>query len=168
MRHAREWNVVWRRGSDMELLALSIGIGLVVSLTFAEFFGLAAGGMIVPGYFALSLVKPVDVIVTVGIAVATFAIVRLLSTVVIIYGKRRTVIMILIGYLLTMIMLNLFPALILPAVTMDMKVIGYIIPGLIAIWFDRQGIIETLSTLTIASVVVRLTIILIMGEELAR
>ncbi|MEZ5302915.1 MAG: poly-gamma-glutamate biosynthesis protein PgsC/CapC [Verrucomicrobiales bacterium] len=37
-----------------------------------------------------------------------------------------------------------------------MVVIGYIIPGLIALWLDRQGIVETLSTLAAASVVVRI------------
>jgi hypothetical protein len=46
-------------------------------------------------------------------------------------------------------------------------VIGYIIPGLVAIWMDRQGPIETLSALTTAAVVVRLILILIFGVSLS-
>lgn len=38
--------------------------------------------------------------------------------------------------------------------------------GLIAIWFDRQGILETLTTLIAASVVVRVIIILIFGNAI--
>jgi hypothetical protein len=47
----------------------------------------------------------------------------------------------------------------------DYEVIGYIIPGLIAIWIDRQGLVETLGILLTASTVVRLVLILI-GLEL--
>ena len=36
----------------MDLLPVSVGIGLAVSLLFSELFGLAAGGMVVPGYVA--------------------------------------------------------------------------------------------------------------------
>ena len=45
------------------------------------------------------------------------------------------------------------------------QVIGYIIPGLIAIWLDRQGVIETLAAMITASVVVRLILILVVGME---
>jgi hypothetical protein len=48
----------------------------------------------------------------------------------------------------------------------EFQVIGYIIPGLIAIWFDRQGWIETLCALTTAAVVIRLVLILIYGTSL--
>ena len=43
----------------IDILTASIGIGLVVSLMFSEMFGLAAGGMVVPGYIALYLNRPV-------------------------------------------------------------------------------------------------------------
>ncbi|MBI4224246.1 MAG: poly-gamma-glutamate biosynthesis protein PgsC, partial [Deltaproteobacteria bacterium] len=41
--------------------------------------------------------------------------------------------------------------------------IGFIIPGLIAIWLDRQGVVETLAALAIVSVMVRLILMLILG-----
>jgi gamma-polyglutamate biosynthesis protein CapC len=45
-----------------------------------------------------------------------------------------------------------------PAVAMA-AVVGFIIPGLIALWMDRTGPVLTLSPLIVASVVVRLVLI---------
>lgn len=149
------------------LLSLSIGIGLAVSLVFSELFGLAAGGMVVPGYIALALARPVDVVLTIATGLGTFAIVHSLSSIVIIYGKRRTVLMILIGYLLgSFVRAMLGDASPIMGAEEDYEVIGYIIPGLIGIWFDRQGVIETITALLSASVVVRLILILVVGQEL--
>ncbi len=151
------------------LLPVAIGVGLAVSLVFSEMFGLAAGGMVVPGYFAFYLNRPVAIVLTLGAAVATYFIVHLMSTFVIVYGKRRTVLMILVGYLVRMLM-DMAPygaiASLEAVTTGDVMVIGYIIPGLIAIWIDRQGLIETLSALMTASVVVRLILILFFDMEL--
>jgi poly-gamma-glutamate biosynthesis protein PgsC/CapC len=153
------------------LLTLSVGIGLAVSMLLTEFFGLAAGGMVVPGYVALYLHRPIDVLVTLGTGMATFLVVHALSTVAIIYGRRRTVMMILFGFLLG-IGIEHLPVRLLDAMASlgndpsgDVQVIGYIIPGLIGIWIDRQGIIETLSVLLTASVAVRL-ILIVLGVEL--
>jgi poly-gamma-glutamate biosynthesis protein PgsC/CapC len=154
----------------IDLLAVSIGIGLAVSLMFSEMFGLAAGGMVVPGYFALFLHRPLDILLTLAAALATYLVIHLLSTFIIIYGKRRTVLMILVGYLVRMAMdsasLGSLSSIGMIAEA-DSAVIGYIIPGLIAIWIDRQGMVETLSALLTASVAIRLILILIYGLELA-
>ena len=53
------------------LVQISIGLGLVVSLAFSEFLGLAAGGMVVPGYFALGLGDPARVAMTLVVALLT-------------------------------------------------------------------------------------------------
>ncbi len=150
----------------IELLPLSIGIGLVVSLLFSEIFGLAAGGMVVPGYVALHMARPTEVAVTLAAGLLTFAIVHLLSSVVIIYGKRRTVLMILVGYLIGVGFRAFAGQAAAHLGGVDFTVIGFIIPGLIAIWIDRQGFIETFSALLTASVVVRLVLILCVGAEL--
>lgn len=148
----------------IELLTLSVGIGLAIGLLFTEIFGIASGGMIVPGYIALSLTRPLDVVLTVGAGFLTFAIVHTLSSFVIVYGRRRTVLMILVGYLIG-IGVRWTTGTLAP-VENELQVIGFIIPGLIAIWIDRQGIIETLSALITASVVVRLILVLVVGTEL--
>jgi hypothetical protein len=56
----------------------------------------------------------------------------------------------------------------LGAIDVELQVIGFIIPGLIALWLERQGIVETLGALLTASVVVRLILILFIGSELMR
>ena len=147
----------------IELLPLSVGIGLAISLVFIEMFGFAAGGMIVPGYLALALDRPLDVALTVGAGFLTFAIVHTLSSFMIVYGRRRTVLMILTGYLVGVLVRHFAGTF---ADAGDLTVIGFIIPGLIAIWLDRQGIVETLAALVTASIMVRLILILVVGDEL--
>jgi poly-gamma-glutamate biosynthesis protein PgsC/CapC len=145
----------------IELLPLSVGVGLAVSLLFTELFGIASAGMVVPGYLALSLHNPGNLVATLAVALLTFAIVRVLGTFMIIYGRRRIALMILIGYMLGMLVQQWSGIWI-----QDFAVIGFIIPGLIAIWMDRQGMFETLASLAIVAVVVRLILILVVGVEL--
>ncbi|MGD9038300.1 MAG: poly-gamma-glutamate biosynthesis protein PgsC [Desulfobacteraceae bacterium] len=147
------------------LVSLSIGIGLVVSLTFSEMLGLTAGGMVVPGYVALYMDRPIIIILTLLVSYLTYFIVHSLSAVMIIYGRRRTVLMILVGFAMGAL-LRSFGTLPLPMTTVDLSIIGYIIPGLIAIWIDRQGLVESFSALLIASVIVRIILILITGGEM--
>lgn len=148
-----------------ELLTLSIGTGLVVSLAFSEMLGLTAGGMVVPGYVALYLNQPLVVALTFMMSYLTYFIVHSASSIMIIYGRRRTVLMILVGFALGA-MLRLFGSLETPNATIDLTVIGYIIPGLIAIWIDRQGVIESFSALIIAAIIVRIILILVTGGEI--
>jgi poly-gamma-glutamate biosynthesis protein PgsC/CapC len=169
---------------DLNLLSLSIGIGLVLSLLFSELFGLAAGGLVVPGYMALYLGRPVDVAATIVAALLTFFLVRITATFLIVYGRRRTALMILVGYAAGMLMNLAFEALFEATVyepatsaaalataaasapVLEAGVIGYIVPGLIAIWLDRQGVIPTLAALLTSAVIVRLILILVVPEEL--
>jgi poly-gamma-glutamate biosynthesis protein PgsC/CapC len=147
-----------------ELLPLSVGIGLAVSLLMTELFGIATGGLIVPGYFALSLTRPLHIVSTVVAALVTYVLVHSMSSILIIYGRRRTALMILVGYLIGFAA-RWTTAHAAPGAE-GLDVIGYVIPGLLALWLERQGIIETLSALVTASVIVRLVLILVAGKEL--
>ncbi|MFA4901560.1 MAG: poly-gamma-glutamate biosynthesis protein PgsC [Desulfobaccales bacterium] len=147
----------------IELLPVSIGIGLVVSIFLAEIFGLAGAGLVVPGYLALYLTQPVIVVTTLATGFAAFVLVRAIGSFVIVYGRRRTVLMILAGYLMGM----LARYFVHPGVTdLEFAVIGFIIPGLIAVWLDRQGVIEAICSLLTAAIIVRLILVLIFGEAL--
>jgi len=149
----------------MELLPVAIGIGLVLALLFSETFSVTPGGMVVPGYLALFLDRPVDVALTFGAALVTFAIIRGFSEVMILYGRRRTALAILVGYLVTMgIRFALTGQMV--AMTQAWSVIGFIIPGLIAIWLDRQGVIATVTASLLVAALVRLVLILTLGAEL--
>ena len=142
-----------------EVLALSIGVGLVVGLLFTEFFGISSGGLVVPGYIALFLDRPIDIIVTFLVAFLAFSIVRVMSLFLIVYGKRRTALMILVAYLLGKLLKE--NSSFFMNVDNSLSIIGFIIPGLIATWMDRQGTVQTIaSTLTIA-IIVKLIIIML-------
>ncbi|OHD72039.1 MAG: poly-gamma-glutamate biosynthesis protein PgsC [Spirochaetes bacterium RBG_16_49_21] len=147
------------------IVTISIGLGLCVSLLFSEFFGIAAGGMVVPGYIALYLNKPLVIAMTIIISMVTYVIVNTLGAFIIIYGRRRTVLMILLGFLLGWLvrLLDVIP--VGPQIV-ELNIVGYIIPGLIAIWIDRQGILETIAALLTSSTIVRLILILIYGREI--
>jgi poly-gamma-glutamate biosynthesis protein PgsC/CapC len=145
----------------IELLPLAVGIGLAVGMLFTELFGIATGGLIVPGYMALYLSRPYDILMTLLVGFATYGVVRVLSTFIILYGRRRTALMILVGYILGMIARDWHT---IP--TIDYDIIGFIIPGLIALWMDKQGVMQTLAALTVVSIVVRLILMLIVGTEM--
>lgn len=149
----------------MDLLSVSIGIGLVVSLLLSEALGVAGAGLVVPGYLALHLREPLSVAITIGAGVAAYVIVRGLGSLVIIFGRRRTVLMILVGYLMGMFVRYFFHEP-MGEGEAERAVIGFIVPGLIAIWLDRRGIIESLSALVTAAVAVRLILILLFGARL--
>lgn len=151
----------------MDPLTLSVGIGLVVGLLFVEYFGLSAGGMVVPGYIALNLSHPGTIVLTLATGLGTFAIVRALSTLLIIFGRRRIALTVLIAFLLGALIRMLFAGTLIPQKIEDTyTVIGFIIPGLIAISIDRQGILETFATLLTASAIVRLILIILIGPVL--
>ena len=175
----------------LNLLALAIGVGLLLTLLVTEAFGIAAGGLVVPGYMALKIMQPINFMLTILDALATFAIIRVLSSFAIIYGRRMVGITILTAYVIGALLElaigggvafqlapegaelvkgdsaadNLNQQLGAP-VFVELGVIGYIIPGLIALWFNRQGIMQTLSSLIITSVLVRLTLIVLAPDAM--
>ena len=137
-----------------------IGIGMVLSLFLTEPLGVTAGGIIVPGYIAMNLESPERLIITFGISIITFLIIKSLSQFIMVYGKRRLVLALLIGFLLgylTRSENNLVNSLI----ELDFAVIGNIIPGLIANWMDRQGVLRTICTVLITAGITKLFIMIV-------
>lgn len=151
-------------GPMNEVLILAIGFGLTYGLLFAEMFSLSAGGLVVPGYVAVFLHQPRKILVLVALSLAAWGMVRALSWFLMIYGKRRTALMILVGYLLSF-SLQQYPWPVVFGNWVSPDVIGYILPGLMANWFDRQGPGKTLCTLFIIAVLVRLSLIGFLGVD---
>jgi len=144
------------------MVEAAIGLGLVISLAFTEFFGLAAGGMVVPGYLALEIQYPGRVALTFLCALLTYWIVKGISRFALVYGRRRTAAMIIVGFVLRYSLEGTVVTY-FPVYSEAIAIIGYIVPGLIAVWIARQGILETLSTTVMAAVFVRLSLILLTG-----
>jgi gamma-polyglutamate biosynthesis protein CapC len=147
----------------------SIGLGLVVSLVFSEILGLAAGGLVVPGYIALYLDQPLRILGTLLASLVTYTSIKMLGRVILLYGRRTMVFSVLAGFLfgyLTRYILVFNDSLGLGVDTNVIQSIGYIIPGLIAYWMLRQGVVETLCTLIMASFIVRLALVVAHGGKL--
>ena len=144
------------------MIEIAIGIGMVLSLIFTETLGVTAGGIIVPGYIALYMDDPVKIIVTFLVSIIVFLIIKGLSNFMLIYGKRRLVLALLLGFIL-----GYLSKLYLSDTSelYDLSVIGNIIPGLIASWMDRQGIVRTISVILITSSIVAMILIIVSGGQ---
>lgn len=157
------------------LLTTAIGLGLTTNLLLSEIFGLAAGGVVVPGYLALFLNKPAALALTLSIALLSYLFVRTLGSYVVLYGRRRISLAILTGYVLSVSFAEFveptIQGIIGPADPTQLEatgagplaVIGFVIPGLIAVWFDRQGMVQTLVSMFIGAALVRLALIGLFG-----
>ena len=127
---------------------IAIGLGMVLSLLLSESLGVVAGGIIVPGYIALHLQDLPSVLLTFLISFITYIIICLLSKNLLIYGKRRLILSLLLAFLIGLIFRTF--------VQVNIDYIGFIIPGLIASWMDRQGVVRTISVILIESSIVHL------------
>lgn len=137
-------------------------LGLLVATLFVEVTGFYPGGIIVPAYVALFLDQPLRVVGTVAVAALAWATYRALSHWFILYGRRRFVLMILLGGAWALIAWRLVPT--LWPTSVELRTIGWVVPGLIANTIERQGVWLTLAAMGIASVVtyflVRLVLLL--------
>ncbi len=139
---------------------ISIGLGIFLSLILSESLGVTAGGIIVPGYIALYLHEPIQVVVTFLVAILVWVIIQGMGNVMFLYGKRRIVLALILGFFFGYISRNFIY---LSDDIGSVAVIGNIIPGLIANWMDRQGIIRTLSVVLLTSVMVKLCVMILFG-----
>ena len=147
-----------------EAIPIAIGIGMFISLFLTETLGITAGGLIVPGFIGLSMYTPSDIVLTFIVSIITIGIIKFLSKFILIYGKRRLVLCLIIGFLIG------FPFIQRSEIEFTeyighTYIVGYIIPGLIASWMDRQGIIRTISTIMITSSIVFLILFLIFFDQ---
>ncbi|HYK90190.1 MAG TPA: poly-gamma-glutamate biosynthesis protein PgsC [Acidobacteriota bacterium] len=126
-------------------------LGLVISLLFAALTGMYPGGIIVPGYLALYSHYPLRVAGTIAVALLTLLCFRLASRYLILFGARRFVFMILVAATWTVLWFRFFP-LFIPG-SIEFRVIGWIVPGLIANSFEKQGILVTGAAMATATVV---------------
>ncbi len=141
---------------------IAVGLGIVISLFLTETLGIMAGGVIVPGYIALYLNDPMRVIGTFMVSLLAYGVVKFLSNFIFIYGKRRLVLSLLLGFLLGYLSKIYF----LEQEDINIAVIGNIIPGLIASWMDRQGVLRTISVILMTATTVQLILILITGGKI--
>ena len=125
-------------------------LGVIISIIFFEITDISPGGIIVPGLMVLYIQEPERMVYTVIVAVITYYVVKLLSKYLIIFGKRRFVVMIFVSILINFL-LNMI----------NISIIGYTIAGLIANDIHKQGIRRTIPALAICITIIELISIII-------
>lgn len=126
-------------------------IGLIVAVFYVEIMDIYPGGIIVPAYLALYLDQPLRVIVTIIVAFLALITYRALSRFLILFGKRRFVMFILLGALWAQLGYILLPHFF--SDRLELKAIGWLIPGLLANNLEKQRIIPTLASLFIVATI---------------
>lgn len=143
------------------MITQATGIGIIASFIFTELVGLSPGGLIVPGYLAYFWILPFRLVSTFAVALISYGIVNLMGRFMVIYGRRRFMAAVLIGFVAGWA-LELFLTRI-PPTGQDLRVIGYIVPGLIANDMMKQGVIKTILATLAVTAVVRLALVLLMA-----
>jgi poly-gamma-glutamate biosynthesis protein PgsC/CapC len=126
-------------------------IGLIIAVLYVEITDVYPGGIIVPAYVALYLDQPLKVLATIVVAVVSILIYKVLSRFLILFGKRRFVMLVLLGALLSQSWSLLSPHFF--SDRLELRAIGWLIPGLLANNLEKQKFIPTLASLFVVATI---------------
>ncbi|MBQ3316881.1 MAG: poly-gamma-glutamate biosynthesis protein PgsC [Spirochaetales bacterium] len=140
------------------MLHKAIGISIILGFLFSEFLGIATGGLVSAGYMAFFMATPARIISTLVLSMAIYFLTILLQKFIIIYGRRRFMVVVLLSLIGTWLVEQVFSKY-LGFIGQDVRMVGFIIPGLIANDMFKQGVVKTLAAVTILSVIIRLIIL---------
>ena len=140
------------------MLFSSVALSVILSFLVTELTGLLTGGMVSAGYLAFYFSEPMRILSTFLLSALIALILRLSREFLILYGRRRFMLSILLSILSVYALEKAY--FILSPLSLDLRVIGYIIPGLIANDMEKQGIIRTSLALIIVTALVKLLSIL--------
>lgn len=126
-------------------------IGLIVAVLYVEIMDIYPGGIIVPAYVALYLDQPLRILATIVVALLSLYTYKILSRFLILFGKRRFVMLVLLGGIWAQLWFFLLPHFFTdPA---GLRAIGWLIPGLLANNLEKQKFVPTLASMFVVSIV---------------
>ena len=126
-------------------------IGLVIAVLYVEILDVYPGGIIVPAYVALYYDQPLRILVTILVAFLSLYSYKFLSRFLILFGKRRFVMLVLLGAVWAQIWFLLLPHFFSDPI--GLKAIGWLIPGLLANNLEKQKIVPPLASMLIVSTI---------------
>ena len=141
---------------DTELVRIALILGIITSMLFYNRFGVTTGGAIVPGYLALFVPYPTQIITTFGVAIVTYQLVqRWLRPRFMLWGRGLFETEILVALALQVLIYGVLYF----AVSFDPRLailygIGFILPGVIAHDMGRQKAPVTITAALICALVV--------------
>ena len=140
------------------MLFSTVALSVILSFLVTELTGLLTGGMVSAGYLAFYFSEPMRILSTYLLSALIALILRLSREFLILYGRRRFMLSILLSILFVYALEKAY--FIMSPLSLDLRVIGYIIPGLIANDMEKQGIIRTSLAFIIVTALVKLLSIL--------
>ncbi len=138
---------------------VAISLSVLFSFGLYEAFGLLTGGMVSAGYLCLFFEQPLRIATTLLLAVLVYALTRLVSRVVILYGRRRFMLVIVLSLILGWVIERFLLGIAL--IPQDIRIIGHVVPGLIANDMYKQGVGRTLLGVLTSAAIVRLVLMVV-------
>ena len=129
----------------------TVFVGVVIALLYTELTGIFPGGIVVPAFLALTLDRPVRALVTIAVACLSVLVFRSASRYFILFGRRRFVVMLLLGGLGAQAVWLAAPHLLSAAA--PARALGLVIPGLLANNLERQAFLPTIASLVTVTVI---------------
>lgn len=116
-------------------------IGFLVAMVFHELTGIYPGGIVVPAYLALYAGEPARLAGTAAAAAVGLGAYRLLSTRLLLFGRRRFFVLVTVSGLAALASGLVVPALLPEAA--GWRAVGIVVPGLLADSCRKQGVLVT-------------------------
>ena len=88
------------------MLQQAIGLSIILSFLSTELLGLLTGGLVSAGYLAFYVEQPWRIASTVVLALVVYGLTMLLGRCIILYGRRRFMLTVILGLLLAGCMSN--------------------------------------------------------------
>lgn len=135
-------------GVPTEVVRMVLALGIIISILVYERWRLTGGAAVVAGYLAFFVGRPLYLATTLALAVATYYLVQqAIARRMFLYGRRRLVVMVLVGMALQAITGAVaFSTRQDAPWLMGLYGVGFVLPGLIAQDMERQGVRLTLLT----------------------
>src|SRR5438094_4447916 len=87
-------------GVTLDTVEVAIALGIAVSMLFYEKQNLVPGGVIVPGYVALTLDRPYLLLSTFAVAIVTMFALKKVAEYVVLFGRRKFSFMMVMSYVI--------------------------------------------------------------------
>lgn len=136
------------------MLQQAIGLSILLGFLSTELLGIFTGGLVSAGYLAFFLEQPYRILSTLVLALIVYGFTRLIGKVIILYGRRRFMLTVILGLILGWIYES--QSFYISGISQDLRIIGYIIPGLVANDMCKQGIWRTVLMIMVTALLIRL------------
>ena len=141
----------------LPLLVETIAVGLVTSLLFAEFFGLSAAGLLVPGYIAFHINNPLLIFIMALATLLTYTSERIVAATTVLFGRRLLSLDVLFSFVWVFFIEQFLMRMGIP-VPLLLDPLAYFMPALIVIFIGSSGFLNTMLSLVLNIIVVLIII----------